>query len=207
MPVVPAFALLLSTAALAQAGGADLPPPPPPPAIAAEQPARAPDLPRFGLAVDAGAPEGVSAAAVWRPVAAFRLWGGPSWNYVAFGVNAGATIAPFRWAVAPTLTAEAGRYFEADLTWLATRSGGVPVELAPLLRRVAYDYASLQLGLELGSQRGLSFSIRAGVSWLSAVARGTASTTAAGSAAQVELVDPRFTATMPSVKLGLQYWF
>jgi hypothetical protein len=223
MPIDPAFALLLVTS-LAQATTPDVPPPPPPvltasPALPAPPPPpplavepRGPDLPRFGLAVDAGAPEGVNVSLTWRPLAAVRLWGGPSWNYVAFGAHAGATLIPLSWIVSPILCVEAGRYFASDLTWLATRAGGVPDELAPLLEKVSYDYASLQLGLELGSQRGLAFSIRAGLSWFSLVARGTARTTASGgttgaSDAQVELTDPRFTATMPSVKMGLQYWF
>ncbi len=225
MPVVPAFALLLSTA-LAQAQATaipvvPLPPPPvlavpsipaipsppPPPAIAA--PTSAPGLPHFGVAVDAGAPEGVSVSAMYRPLDWLRVWGGPSWNYLAFGVHAGATLAPFRWAITPTLSAEAGRYFASDLTWLATKAGGVPDEIAPLLQKIGYDYASAQLGFEFGSQRGFTFSIRAGLSWFSLVARGTATTTAgsSGTEAQVSLTDPRFTATIPSVKMGLQYWF
>jgi hypothetical protein len=171
-----------------------------------------PEPPRFGVAADAGAPEGLVLSALWRPARYVRLSAGPSWNYVAFGLHAGATVVPWQWAFAPTLSAEAGHYFSGDLTWLATDAGGVPAGLEPLLRHVGYSYASVLLGVELGDPRGLSFSIRAGLSYLSLVARGTTTTNVSGGIpsatdARVELTDPRLRATMPSVKLGLQYWF
>lgn len=206
MPIA-ALAVLLSTS-LAQASvDASLPAPPPPPEEAA--PAPRVELPRFGLEVDAGAPEGLVLSALWRPVPYLRLWGGPNWNYAALGYHAGATVVPWAWAIAPTLSVEAGRYYSSDLTWLAKDSSGVPAALEPLLKDVGYTYASLQVGLELGSPRGLALSIRGGLSYVSLVAHGTATVNASGGAtgARVELTDPHLRATFPSVKVGLQYWF
>ncbi len=200
MPIAAAVALLISTS-LAQAT-AELPPPPPPPD---EVPAAAPGLPRFGLAVDAGAPEGVVASALYRPFPALRIFAGPSWNYSALGFHAGATVVPWRFALTPTLSVEGGRYFSSDLSWLARDSRGVPAALEPLLRDVSYAYGSLHAGLEVGSPSGLALSVSAGLSYLSVRSRGTATTTAGG--ARVELSDPRIRAVLPSVKLGLQYWF
>jgi hypothetical protein len=166
-------------------------------------------LPRLGLAADVGVPEGLTVAAMLRALPSLRLWFGPSWNYAGLGVQGGASWTPLPWALAPALSVEAGRYFSSDLTWLAQDSGGVPEEVAPLLRDVSYSYASAHLGLELGSPRGLAFSIRAGLSYLWLVARGTAASAPGGDAgeARVQLTDPQLRATIPSVKLGLHYWF
>jgi hypothetical protein len=72
-------------------------------------------------------------------------------------------------------------------------------------------YGAAHLGLELGSSRGLAFSLRAGLAWVSVLAKGTARTKSDGGAgageAAVEFDDPRVRGTIPSVKLGLQYWF
>jgi hypothetical protein len=222
MPVV--LALVLS---LAQARGEDLPPPPPPPdlevlataplpppppapAAAAAQvapEARSDALPRVGLATDLGVPQGLAVSAMFRALPSLRLWGGPAWNYAGFGLQAGASWAPLPWPLAPALSVEAGRYFSSDLTWLADDAGGVPEELAPLLRDVSYGYASVHLGVELGSARGLALSLRAGLSYLHVLARGTASNAPAPGEPRVEFTDPQLRATIPSVKLGLHYWF
>jgi hypothetical protein len=225
MPVVLALVLALS-----QAGAEDLPPPPPPPDLdvltsgvpapvtpAAPAPPvaspvvtagrAAPELPRLGLAADVGVPEGLTVAAMFRAVPSLRLWLGPSWNYVGLGLQGGVHWAPLPWALAPALSVEAGRYFSSDLTWLAQDSGGVPAEVEPLLRDVSYSYASVHLGFELGSPRGLAFSIRAGLSYLWLVARGTATSSDATGETRVQFTDPQLRATIPSVKLGLHYWF
>ncbi len=169
-------------------------------------------LPRFGLLVAAGVPSGVSASFLFRPVRAFRLHAGPAWNYVSWGVQGGATFIPWAWRVAPTLSLEAGRYFDADLTWLVKDSGGVPVEVKPLLQHVGYAYASALVGVEIGSQRGLAFSLRAGLAYFSVTAHGSVVTTTSGGTAgandaQVTLTNPQLHATSPSLQLGVQYYF
>lgn len=164
---------------------------------------------RFGLQVESGLPEGLAVALTFRPIPALRLSAGPAWNYVSFGGQVGATIVPFRWAIAPTLSAEAGRYFRADLSRFVNAGTGAPSEIEPLLKNVSYDYAAAHLGIELGSQRGLAFSLRAGLAYVRMVAHGRTEPTSAGApgGAQVTFVDPRLNATIPSVKLGLQYSF
>lgn len=187
-----------------------LPLPPPPPPVEATAPrSDGPGVPRFGLLLDAGVPDGVAVAAVFRPVEAVRFTFGPSYNGLGLGLQAGVGLVPFRWIVNPSLDLEAGRYFEADLTWLADRRG-VPDELRPLLRHVSYGYVSGHLGLELGSDRGLTFFLRAGLTYVATTARGTARSTATSgpsAGTTVEIKDPKLTGTMPSVKLGLLLYF
>lgn len=185
---------LLAAGRLARAAEAPLPPPPP----------RA-DSPHLGVALDAGFPSGASAALTFAPIAPVRLYAGPAWNYVSWGVLGGVALVPFRLAVAPALSGEVGRYFGADLTHFVNTSSGAFAGTAPLLRDVGVTYAAVHLGVELGSQRGFAFTVRAGLAWLWASSSGATEPTGGGT--QVTLRDANVHATAPSVKLGLQVAF
>ncbi len=165
--------------------------------------------PRWGLDVEGGFPEGIAASAVFRPVSEIRLFAGPAWNYVGWGLQGGVTVVPWHLGVSPFLSLEGGRYFSADASFLARSSSGVPAELAPLLKHVGYDYAAAHLGLEFGTRDAFAFSIRAGLAYVSATASGTATTTGTsnGSDYTLAFTDPHLRGTVPSVKLGLQLWF
>lgn len=163
----------------------------------------------FGVLVDLGYPEGASLSAVYRPVPPVRLFAGPAWNVVAYGIRGGVAIVPWDLAVSPVLSLEGGRSFARDASFLARSDSGVPRQIEPLLRDVAYDYAALHLGLELGSRDAMALSLRAGLAYVSLRARGTASVTSEsdGTTTTVTFRDPRLRGTLPSVKLGLQLWF
>jgi hypothetical protein len=181
----------------------DLPPPPPPP------PSEAP-WPLFGLRLDAGVPDGAVAALIYRPIPSLRASVGPTWNYLGYGFQVGAAWSPFRWAVSPTLSLDYGHYFNADASFLAKGSGGAPSDIQPLLKKVGYDYLDGQLGLEFGSQRGLTFYLRGGLAYLWTTIHGaTESISASGQAGttRVVMADPRVRATIPTVKLGFMYFF
>lgn len=160
---------------------------------------------RWGLLADAGFPSGASLSAVFRPVPSVRFFAGPAWNYVGFGVQGGVAVVPWHFAITPVLSAEVGRYFGADVSFIASDGSGVPKELKPLLEDMSYSYGALHAGIELGSQSGLTFSLRAGLAYVSLKARGTATTDSGGTT--VQFSDPRVRSTLPSVKLGLHYWF
>lgn len=191
-----ALAALALVVAAGAARAADAPLPPPP--------ARAADDARLGVAVDAGFPSGASVALTFQPVPPVRLFAGPAWNYVSWGVLGGVALVPFRLPVAPALSGEVGHYFGADLTHFVNTSSGAFAGTAPLLRDVGVTYLAAHLGVEIGAQRGLAFSLRAGLAYLVATARGQAE---AGTGTQVTIRDPRVHATSPSVKLGLQWSF
>jgi hypothetical protein len=178
-----------------------------PTAPVAADPARG--LPRFGLMLDAGVPDGAVLSAVFRPVAPLRFSLGGAYNVAGYGVRGGIGWTPFRWAVSPTLNVEAGRYFESDLTWIVDESSGVPEEVRPLLEEVGYNYACAQIGLELGSPSGLSFNVRVGLAYFWTVVHGVAQSidAAGGTGATIEVSDPRLRATLPSLKVGLLYYF
>ncbi len=160
---------------------------------------------RWGLVAEAGFPQGAALSAVFRPAPSVRFFAGPAWNYVGFGVQGGIAVVPWHFAITPVLSAEVGRYFGADVSFIASDSSGVPPELKPLLRDMTYSYGAIHAGIELGSQSGLGLSIQAGLAYVSLRARGSATTDSGGTT--VEFKDPRVRSTLPSVKLGLHYWF
>jgi len=174
-------------------------------------PARAQDAPaegqlRLGVVVDAGFPQGASVGILVRPVPAIRFWAGPAWNYIGLGLQGGIAVVPWHFALTPVLSVEAGRYFSSDVSFLASDSQGVPPEIAPLLEDVSYSYAAVHAGLEFGSQTGMVFSLRAGLSYISLQARGTATVTDS-SGTVVQFTDPKVRGTIPSVKFGVLFWF
>lgn len=170
---------------------------------------RSAGMPRWGLALGGGFPNFATASLVFRPVSHLRFSAGPAWNYVGWGVQGGVALVPWRFWIAPIVSLEGGRFFRTNLGFLAkgsNESDGVPEEVKPLLEKVDYSYAALDVGLELGSQRGFSSSIRLGVSYVSIAAHGAATYTS-DDGTVVSIRDPALHGTLPSLKLGFQYWF
>jgi len=171
---------------------------------AAREAERAP-VPPIGLALGSGFPDFATASLVYRPASHVRLSGGPAWNYVGWGVQGGVTLVPWSFWIAPLVSVEAGRFFRTNLGFLAKDSGGVPQEMKPLLEKIDFSYAALDVGLELGNQRGFSASIRLGLSYVSIAAHGTVTHTG-DDGTVVSMSNPVLHGTLPSLKLGFQYW-
>lgn len=161
---------------------------------------------RWGLALGAGFPDFATASVTLRPVDQVRLYAGPSWNYVGWGIQGGVALVPWDFWIAPVVSLEAGRFFRTNLGFLAKDDGGMPAGMRPLLERIDYSYAALDVGVEIGSQRGLSLSLRVGLSYVSISANGTATYTS-DDGTIVTFADPAVRGTLPSLKLGVQYWF
>jgi hypothetical protein len=132
-----------------------------PPALAATS--QAADLPRVGLSLDVGLPDGAIAALVVRPLPWLRLAGGGGSNGSALGMRLGATILPF--GAGPSLTLEAGGTREGDATTVLPflrKSASTEV-----LQHVSYQYGNAQLGLDFGRRRA-AFFVHAGLSYVHA---------------------------------------
>ena len=151
-------------------------------------------------------PDGVTADLVYRPLPYLRILAGPSWDYLSFGLQGGVAVAPIRWAVSPVLEVRYGHFFGANLN----KVFNVPTELQPLTRDVGYDYFNGQLALEFGSPRGVSFSVGAGLSWFWTDLHGSGTVErnpGTPDAATVTIAYPKLRALIPSVRLGMLFYF
>lgn len=122
----------------------------------------APSLPVLGIQIDAGVPDGAQAALVLRPWKAVRFSLGGGYNMISKGVRGGLSILPF--GRGPSLSVEAGRFFEGDAN-AAARKYMSGFEDIAVLQRVGYDFANAHLGLDFGYQR-VTFFIHGGMSYL-----------------------------------------
>lgn len=212
---LPLLLALLAAPALAADPPADPPPassPAPAPPLADEPPPPAPPpveapLPKLGLRLGVGLPDGASADLVFRPLPSLRVQAGPSWNYLAFGVQVGVAITPFRWAVSPVLEGTWGHFFAADLNKIWN---DIPVELQSLASSVGYDYFNGQVAIEFGSPSGFTFSIGAGISYVWSDIPGSATTIqnpGTPDETTVTVVSPSLRAVTPSLRLGMLFYF
>jgi hypothetical protein len=119
-------------------------------------------LPVLGLQIDAGVPDGAQAALVLRPWKAVRFSLGGGYNMISKGVRGGVSILPF--GRGPSLSVEAGRFFEGDAN-AAARKYMSGFEDIAILQRVGYDFANAHLGLDFGYER-VTFFIHGGMSYL-----------------------------------------
>lgn len=166
---------------------------------------RRPD-PLYGVSLAGGFPALLNANFLVRPVPWLRLSAGPSWGVVGWGMQGGVAVAPWEGPVTPTLSVQAGTLFDTDLNRFVKVQGESVQNIKPLLGNVDYRYLASELGLEFGSQRGLSFFLRLGLSVVFVKAHGTVTNTSSDGT-RVTVRDPSLTAWMPSLSLGFQYWF
>ncbi len=154
---------------------------------------------RFGLQLDLGVPVGVALAAVAQPFDVLRLDAGFGYDLIAFGLKGGVTLAPFRWAVSPTLGVEAGHYFAGDASRFASGSSAAT---RILLSSVGYDYVSADVGLEVGPRSRYLFYLRAGIAQLFGSVKNVDA-----AFKQATVADASASARLPAVRLGLVYLF
>ena len=123
-----------------------------------------PKLKRFGLMADVGLPDGANLSLVARPLCWLRLHAGASHNLVNFGVRGGASVGTCFSYVNPTLSVEAGHFFEGDANKIARKfSGDNGLDIAAF-RKFGYSYANAHLGLEFGSET-VTFYVHGGLSF------------------------------------------
>jgi hypothetical protein len=172
----------------------------------------APNIPpwktRFGVKVDAGAPDGVGAAALVHPMRWIRAHAGATRNTLGFGVRGGVSLIPLELLVAPTLDVDIGHYFNADYGKLLTRLHGQPTPAATRIRGVGYTQASASIGLEFSPSRSVTLFGNVGISYWSMRVNDV------DAFIRDAVDDPGITAkplslslTSPAVKLGLIVYF
>ena len=153
-------------------------------------------------------PDGVTADLVCRPLPYLRLQAGPAWNYLACGMQGGVAVTPFRWAVSPVLEASYGHFFGADLNRVFKN---VPAELQPL--RLGRRLRLLQRPGRPRARLAARPHLLAGARALLLLERpSTAPATVVKNQgtpdeATVTVANPSLRAVIPSLRLGLLYYF
>jgi len=200
------LSLALSAPALAQtSAGVEAGPSDAPAAEAVDL--AAPSTPHFGLSLDVGIPDGAVLSGLFQPTDWVRLSVGLGYNAISPGVRVGATFTPFHFVITPSLTVEAGHFFVGDPGSKFNLLVGSSGTAANDFEHIAYDYGNLHLGMEIGGARFSGF-LHVGLSYVhaqvhdfqAAIQKNTGDAT-------LEAEDPSLRFTIPSVKLGLLFFF
>ena len=131
---------------------------------------------KLGVMADAGVPDGATASIVYRPMSAVRLHGGVGHNIISTGFRVGATVAPIKAWISPTLSLDYGRYPKGELDAFDRQM------------TVGYDFANAHVGVVLGRKRA-SFYLQAGMSRV-------------GGTVHDETTDANLVVWTPSARLG-----
>jgi hypothetical protein len=179
-------------------------------ALVAKPAPKADPYPRFGMRIGIGFPEAATAAFVFRPIPLVRLSAGPAWNYYGWGMQAGVGVTPIRWYISPVLEVSYGHFFPANLSKLYKPKAGDNFSPGTLLEKVNYDYFNGQVSFEFGSPRGFTFALGVGLCYFWTNLHGTATSTpdpAATQPATVTMTNPSVRMVVPSLRLGMLYYF
>jgi hypothetical protein len=170
----------------------------PAPAAPAEEP-----YPSFGLALTLGVPDGAVLSFVYSPLYWVAADVGFAYT-LAPGFVIGLEFQPIDFIVFPVIRGEYGYYFAGNTATYIKTWTGVPDAAQPLIGDASYNWWSALLGVGIGSRRGFSFKLEAGLTWLSLNVKGGTGTV--GNV--VVTTDPyRFQAFAPTARLVFQYFF
>lgn len=198
MLVAPLLAAAVATAPPPEAPGIEAPPA----AVEERTPSR--DHGLLGLSLGLGVPSGAGLSVAFEPLSWLRLHAGTGTNGASLGLHGGVTLRPFVWPVAPTLTLAGGRFFEGNATGLVSRTTPLSPFGESLLERIGYDWASAQLGLEVGWTGGLLFYLRGGVGYLASDVHGLEEALeGVREGIRFEASDPTLRAVLPTAEIGL----
>ena len=175
--------------------------------LSAPAPAPASDPVRVGVALDAGAPDGLGASIVLRPRHWARLELSGLTNGFSAGMRGGVSWIPLDHLFSPSLTLEFGGFWPGNANALAAKLLGDPSFHSGYLDRISYTFANAQLGLEVG--RGdFQLSLHAGYSrvWMTSesfaegLQEASGGSTITASPAYAQLI-------APSAKVGFTLFF
>lgn len=164
---------------------------------------------QLAASMDVGFPDGVMAGVAYQPAAWVREAIAGGTNGIGPGLRGGVTLIPL--GVGPSLSIQAGRYGEGDANPVASRLLGVDDD-SPVLRRIGYTFVAGRLGADLKYGR-FTVSASGGVAYLRGTLHRVEEVLASevpDDDAPVTLAlgeDPRFSAWVPSLSVGLLVYF
>ena len=166
------------------------------------------DVTHLGFQIDAGAPGLGGVTVLFRPWWWMRFNAGLAYDYVGYGVRGGVSFVPWHFVITPSLNLDYGHYLSGDASRFSSNAG--PAE-RDLLKNATYDFATAQIGLELGSQRWFSFYVRGGFAYVTASAKGTQLSALANEKSndpslQFSMADASARAVIPCASLGFLFY-
>lgn len=166
-----------------------------------------PVLSHIGLSLDVGIPDGATVSGLFRPADWVRLSAGLGYNFLSPGIRVGATFTPFHFLLTPSLTLEAGHYFVGDPGSKLDALVGSSGTAADNFRNVSYDFGNVHLGLEIGGKNFGGF-LHVGMSYVNASVHDFQTLLQKNTNdPSLEAADPSLRFTVPSLKLGILYFF
>ncbi len=160
----------------------------------------------FGASFDVGVPDGIMMGFAARPWSWVRAQAAVGTNGISPGIRGGVALR-LPTQISPSLTLEAGQYFEGNANGLASKVVGSSYQSSPMADKIGYQFANLHLGVEFGNERSILF-VHGGMSYLHAqlhhVNDALQGNNGPSDTSTVIAVngDPRITAWVPSIKLG-----
>lgn len=120
---------------------------------------------RFGARLVAGAPEGLSVAALVHPRRWLRVYAGAARDTLGLQARAGVDLIPIELPVSPLLSLEYGHGFRANYGQLLDELHGQSATAATDIQQVDYDQVSASIGLEFSPWSHLTFFGGVGISY------------------------------------------
>lgn len=165
-------------------------------------------LTHLGAHLDVGIPEGAAAGLTVRLLPQLRGEVGLGTDFAKFGIRVAAVASTGAHFVAPTLSVAYGHLFIGSTGLLVQQAVGTRGYAAETFKSVSYNYVSGQVGLDIGPPQRFQFFIRAGLSYVVAVAHDyqrvlrevTRDPT-------LEAADPVLRLTLPTLSVGATVYF
>lgn len=174
----------------------------------AERPAEPPWVPRWGLMVDAGVPDGVGLSGLWRPLPWLRVHAGAVAGTVGQGIRGGLGLVPLQQSVSPLLELELGHALRADYDTLLERLGGQPRGTGALLSGLGYSYATAAAGVEWNLSERMAVCARVGLGyWVVPLREARAWLPLPSEPADLSATPLYLRLVVPSGRVALLVWF
>ena len=161
--------------------------------------------------LDVGVPDGVMVGAAYRPYRWLNLQVSTGTNGISAGIRGGMVLVPL--GSGPALALQGGRYFDGNASAMISTFAGPRYGETPVASQIGYQFATARLGWQLGQRRFAAFA-NGGVSYVRSKLHRVdeslndqAVFSENGSTRVSFGEDPVVTAWVPSVNLGLLFYF
>jgi|GEM_PF-1166661 len=159
-------------------------------------------LPRLGVRLDVGLPDGAGLDFLGRPVPFLQLYLGMMSNALGVGLRGGASYSPKHGVFRPALSLEAGHHFNGATWYLPSNTD---LDVRNFVSSIQYTFVNGTLGFDLGSPN-VAFVFRFGGSFLFFSSQGI-SPQKMDDATRFYMKKAKFRTFLPTFKFGISVCF